>query len=164
MGARASKISFATLGTTHMQAFVLYKRAKSEKDAQDVVKFLQDNVDTCVKEINNRAPGASCLLASRFQASMRAELLLLHDRKTALDELQSCHKTMVRVLNCMYGKKDMWQQLWNNQLTTMVNFVDFDTTETAQKCVDAGCALGMALDTVSQTPVCSDKLSCVLGE
>jgi hypothetical protein len=157
MGARHSS-SFEILGIAHVKAFMLYGRTKRKNDfpgLQAVFEFLVENVDTCKSEIKARIPipGLGLLIGSRFQDSMRAELLLFDDPSAAIAELHSCHESIVKALTLAFSRHELWKKLWNDQLIAMLDFINEDNATTETSCIIAAQALGRAFDSMSGSKI-----------
>jgi hypothetical protein len=152
--------SFELLGIAHIKGFILYGRCKKTNDVagmEAVVQFLLENVDACKSEIKSRIPipGIGLLIGSRFQESMRAEILLFHDPVNALLELKSCHESIVKALALAFAKKETWEKLWQTQLMAMLEFVNEDTSATEEMCLSAAQSLGQAFDALARTRISS---------
>jgi hypothetical protein len=152
MGSQQSQ-TFENLGTAHVKAFILYGRSQKIGDQaamSAVLQFLVENVDACKSEIKARVPlpGIGLLIGSRFQDSMKAELLLFHDPRKAVAELESCHESIVKALTIGFSQKERWEKLWRNQLIAMLEFVNEDNAVNETQCVLAAQYLGKAFDSV----------------
>lgn len=141
--------SFRQLSEEHIHAFTLFVRASKINDSLSVImlkQILDNNVINCKKELSNRIPGAKLIIGNRFAKSLEAEILLLTNMTAAIQELKSCHQTIIYFLAARFGKKDQWIQLWKNQLDSMVRYVTYDTDENQQLCLQAAIALGESFD------------------
>jgi hypothetical protein len=142
---------FTTLSREHIETFVLYVRAfkcSNTRLTTLLENILMQNASQCKTNISELIPGSGFIIGNRFEASARAELLLLTEPLNAFKELQSCHKTVVLALTVRFGQKTKWKQLCAAQLAAMVEFVANDTPQTELTCLSASELLGSTLDSL----------------